>query len=564
MHPPWREVVAAAARGYTAAAMSPRSAVRTVEVANVADRRRASVRATAFLALATCLFSACRHTTPNAPIPTSRLSPDTNPPGHVATLEARLTALAASPTTVPSTTIPTRAPTYTNTPITRRPAEPAPVFLSREEAAARALAWFLPEQAARVVAVTYVSNVDFWEVVDPLGGKVAMRGAVSGVVTSMDWFFNSVALTKDILALVEVEAGPPKRLAPDFSYEPTWTSLPWYEGPRVGGRRHISYLFNATSGASLGSPYVGDGFHGDDPGGKRRAVFSALQARPIRVVVATAVRSKASTYEESGDATDTPTPDATSPVIPGLPAYLCLPPDSEPVRLPPDVVPAPLAETIRWLPYVQGARWTFERTYSYNDAHWTRGLRLEQVEDRWRLAQDAMLVRLRVAITETVPLDASELLEHNEGKLPRDDWLVLLPSASYPVEECIAGPLSLRERRERIAASTFEMEQPWRHEWEVLLEPKAIGDNSVRARWRADESQTLPSTWSLPPGLNNGCRIYGLGLKATNWESKGFLCPDVGWAAEVNAACGGGGWQICTEHTDMLISYHIPRWRVIP
>ena len=99
------------------------------------------------------------------------------------------------------------------------------------------------------------------------------------------------------------------------------------------------------------------------------------------------------------------------------------------------------------------------------------------------------------------------------------------------------------------------------HQWEVLFEPKAIGDNMVPARWRADESQTLPSSWLLPSGLNNGCRIYGLGLNQTNWESKGYLCPGVGWAAEANAGCGG---DFCSEQTDMLVSYHIPRWRVVP
>lgn len=566
-----KAVVTDLSRGYTAAAMSPRSAVRTVPTAHFADRCRPSVRATASLALFTYLFAACAHPTPTATIPTSRISLATNPPGHMATLEARLTALAASPTTAPSATryltrtplatvtmygvpatTPTRAPTATNTPISLLPAEPAPVVLSREEAAARALAWFLPEQAAKVVAVTYVSNVDFWEVVDRLGGDEVMRGEPgTAILTSTDRIQNSGASANDVLALVEVEAGPPRRLAPDFSYAPTWTNLPWDEGARESDRRRISYLFNATTGASLGSPYVGSG----NLEGSRRPVWRALQARSIQVTVhipSTSPLKSAPTATSTASASPVP----TSQRIPGLPSSACLPDDAEPIRLVPDLVPAPLAESIRWLPYVEGARWTYERTISYNEAQWTRGLKLVQVRERWRLAEDAMLVRLSDVMTTILPPDASRW---GFGKDPerQDQWLILLPGASYEIEGCRDNePHSLNRRRQQVAAADY-----YSNRWEVLLDPAARGDYQVPARWRADESQTLPSVWSLSTGLVRGCRNYGLGANPSKWEYKGYMCPDVGWAADVESGCGS--W-FCRDVTDMLVSYHIPRWRVIP
>lgn len=576
--PRWKAVVAASSRGYTAAAMSPRSAVRTIQFANVADRRRVLFRATAFLALATCLFAACAHPTPTATIPTSRLSPAINPPGHLVTLEARLTALAATPTTAPPATryltqmpldtatthgkaasTPTRTPTATNTPITHRPAEPAPVVLSREDAAVRALAWFLPEQAARVVAVTYVSNVDFWEVVDRLGGDEVMRGEPgTAILTSTDRIENTADSADDVLALVEVEAGPPRRLAPDFSYAPTWRILPLDQGSREGDRRHISYLFNATTGASLGSPYVGSGvgtLRSDELESSRLHVWRALQARPLQVAVHIPSTSPIKS-EPAGTGTAIASPVPTSHRIPGLPSNACLPDDAEPIRLAPDVVPAPLAESIRWLPYVEGARWTYERTISYNEAQWTRGLKLVQVRERWRLAEDAMLVRLSDVMTTTLPPDASRWGFGNDPER-QDQWLILLPGASYDIEGCRDNePHSLNRRRQQVAAADY-----YPSKWEVLLDPSARGDYQVPARWRADESQTLPSVWSLPTGLAHGCRNYGLGLNPTKWFSDGYLCPDVGWAADVESGCGS--W-FCRGVTDMLVSHHIPRWRVIP
>lgn len=558
--------------------MSPRSAVRTVPTARFADSGRTSVRVITFGALATCLFAACAHPTPTATIPTSRLSPATNPPGHVATLEARLTALAAGPTTAPSATrylmqmpldtatthgkaasTPTWPPLPGNTPVTYRPAEPAPVVLSREAAAARVLAWFLPEQAAKVVAVTYVSNVDFWEVVDRLGGDEVMRGEPgTAILTSTDRIENTADSANDVLALVEVEAGPPRRLAPDFSYAPTWMILPLDEGSREGDRRHISYLFNATTGASLGSPYVGSGdgtLRSDELESSRLPVWRALQARPLQVAVHIPSTSPIKS-EPTGTGTAFASPVPTSHRIPGLPSIACLPDDAEPIRLAPDVVPAPLAESIRWLPYVEGARWTYERTISYNEAQWTRGLKLVQIRERWRLAEDAMLVRLSDVMTTTLPPDASRWGFGNDPER-QDQWLILLPGASYEIEGCGDDePHSLSRRRQQVAAADY-----YPSKWEVLLDPAARGDYQVPARWRADASQTLPSVWSLPTGLVRGCRNYGLGLNPSKWEYKGYLCPDVGWVAEVESGCGS--W-FCRDVTDMLTSYHIPPWHIIP
>ena len=145
-------------------------------------------------------------------------------------------------------------------------------------------------------------------------------------------------------------------------------------------------------------------------------MFSALRARSIRVVVAT-TDSKTADDAYGGTATPwpTPSPAPTSPVVPGLPARLCLPSDAEPVLLSSMEVPALLAETTRWLPFVEGASWTYELTRSHNEAQWTRGQKRVQVEKRWRLAEDAMLVRLSEAITRTEASAGGCVAEGLEG-----------------------------------------------------------------------------------------------------------------------------------------------------
>lgn len=523
------------------------------------------------LLMASLTLGGCAPTAPST-TSTQRLPPITNPPGHVATLVARLTALGASPTLVPSETpSPTRTvlaprtrtsrpPTITPTPIARRPAEPAPVVLSRAEAEARTLAWFLPEQVALVVAVTYVSMVDFWEVVDRLGGDEVMRfESGTGLLTATDRIGNTAASADEVIALVEVEAAPPRRLAPDFSYAPSWTTLPWDDGSREGGRRRIAYLFNATTGTSLGSPYLGDDYslHGDDPGGKRRTVLAALRDRPIRVaVVSPAPTTATSTPTDNRTQVPTATPMPTSQFIPGLWSEACLPQGAQPVRLPPDAVPAPLAETVRWLPYVEGATWTYERTVGFNEAQWTRGRRQDTVEDRWRLAEDAMLVHQRTAMTVTKLAEVGGLTLKDEDGEQRDRWLILLPGASY--EGC---SVPLERLRDSLARGDFTESSDWWMWWDFLLEPRALDDDWAATDWSIEATQDLPTAWSLLVGQFHGCRRYGLPAHDYKLERKGYLCPNLGWIAQAEASCGQ--W-FCITDAEVLTSYHIPRWHTVP
>lgn len=526
-----------------------------------------------FLLLPSLLvIASCTPSTATPTPPTSRFAPATNPPGHVATLVARATAWAADPTLVPTATTPptwspppgyvaptqrptpTPSPSPTPTAITHRPAEPAPVVLGRAAIEGTTLSWFTPEQAARVVAVTYVSNVDFWEVVDALGGKAVMRGESTAIFTSIDRFKNSSKVAEDVLAMAEVDAGPPRRLAADDSYRPSWTAALRGHGVPLAGRRRITYLFNASTGVSLGSPSLGDVLDsfGADPGVKSRTVLATLHERPIQVVVITAPPPTRDPDHVGDMIRPAPSPLPTSATIPDLRGGLCLPDDARPTRLPPDAVPAALAETVRWLPYVEGATWTYELTRSRMEVEWLRSHRRVTVADRWRLAEDAMLVHLRAEHDRPLPQGPfdDETTPHR--------WIILLPGASYEVRGCGGN---LAQRRKSLATADQVPGLDWVDAWDLLVEPRAKGSDSEVSEWRAETIQDAPAIWPSPVGPVQGCRLYGLPTRDANRARRAYLCPDVGWLAIAKE--GSWGSQFATESA-VLVDYHIPRWRVIP
>jgi len=297
--------------------------------------------------------------------------------------------------------------------------------------------------------------------------------------------------------------------------------------------------------------------HGADASGHRRAVLAALRERPIRVAVGSPVPMTATptpTAWRTAAASWTPVP--TSRSIPGLQGEACLPADATPLRLAPDAVPAPLADTVRWLPYVEGASWTYERTVGFNEAQWTRGQRQETVLDRWRLAEDAMLIRLRTAMTVTPPAEVGGLGLRDEGGEPSDRWLVVLPGGTH--EGC---SVPLQGLRDVLGGGDFIERYDRRIWWDFLLEPRALGDDWAASDWRIEAAQNLPTAWSLPVGQFHGCRRYRLPAHDHKLARSGYLCPDLGWIATANAQYG---MWFCMTDSEVLTRYHIPRWHTIP
>lgn len=376
-------------------------------------------------------------------------SPATDRPAPTATSTPIWTASASpSPSLTPrssETHIRSPIPTANTTPapVTRRPAEPVPVVLGREEVKRRTLARFLPEQEAIVVDITYVYGVDFCAFLNSHGGTQLEPGSIPGLlaIASTDYLAISCDEVGAVVAMVAVEAGPPQVLGPDLSYGPNWKTVPGWDGPPEDGRRRITYLYDATSGMSFGSPFLGDNRlpHGEDPGGRRARAFAKLGEHPLRIAVVTAAPSLETPLPGTASGVTTPSPGPTSKVIPGMPGHRCLPPDAVPKRLLPDAVPVQLLETVRWLPYIEGAWWTYETTQNMGRARWSRSNRRVAVAERWRLADDAMLVHFHPTARPSVDTG----LAINEP----DEWTVLLPGAAFPVDSCKAGAQTLSQQR---------------------------------------------------------------------------------------------------------------------
>lgn len=449
--------------------------------------------------------------------------------------------------------------------------EPAPVALSREEAIARVLPWFLPEQAAHVQAVTFVSNWDFWVTIDRLAGETVDKG-IDGmsIRTSQGHFGTELGGPSFVLAAVDVEAGPPRRPAPDLSLSPSWTS--WSPGTpqaRDSARRRLSYLFNATTGEYIGSPLL------------ESAILDALRSKALAVVPPRPRPSPTATVDATATtAASLVTAVPTSPSGPGWPMGSCLPPDaSPPEALLPDVVPAALADTLRWLPYVEGASWSYEWTIERSGVQWVRGNKRETVQGRWRIAPDAMLVRLAKASTLTLPA----LDEGGDGPLfspearAGTDWVVVMPGGSFALGSCKDAAPTLTERRAFLDASGMDS-RDWpggsrEHEmllaWNLVIRLEGIGGRRDLFPLAVGEETGLyedgeadsPQVWQGTRGPIEGCRAF----QTFGWriESHAVFCPEVGLIALVDQSPASQG-MFWLAGSDALVSYRFPSWHVIP
>lgn len=275
-----------------------------------------------------------------------------------------------------------------------------------------------------------------------------------------------------------------------------------------------------------------------------------LRERPVQVTLVTAApRTPTAGAAALIAPASQSSPALNSSHLPDLPADLCLPPDAQaPTHLAPDAIPSALADTIRWLPYVDGARWTYECTQSLNLATWERGLKRVSIQGRWRLAKDAMLVQLRVE----APAEAIELFE-------RAEWTIVIPGGSFPVATCREGATTLQQQRAVLRALDLPLVQSVANPWESLQLAARDGMDKQGHHWSLDGvKHPLPSRWRTPAGVFQGCKTLVSELMG---NGRSHLCPGVGWMGGTHFSMAGG---LGLRRVEMLVDYDIPRWRVIP
>ena len=466
------------------------------------------------------------------PTPASRLAQVTVPPGHVATLIARLTERSASPTSPPRTDTPspTASPSVTAIPL---PLDaPVVVAVPLEEAEREVLSWLDPEREPRLEWSAYVR----WEAL--------VRAGVADLYDLRTPFaLDGLPLdgTHDPLLLVLAST---QGMDPyfDLGADGAYGRHPRYSGPAALAPERLTVLgaFDALNGEVVASVVV--------QGGLR-----LFDDTPIYRLLPTAVAHF--------DPSSRRWPTATRVVTPGpWPTSLgpTMTPTASPTAVPSsaaitrETLPTALHPTFKAYGFAPGSSWTWKVSGQSHDVVWWSYVMTETIEAAWM--EDGLAV-LRSHIEARMTMDGDPLaLSALSPALPSygsdteepyglgDAYYFISPvliAGSRKGLERVSGWQRYRSNR---ALPQVGFALPTYHS----LSPDA---SDVSPMVGAGD----PTTVQLPAGTFDDCRNLHV-VGGAGWGSERWLCPGVGVVQYGFSVCYG---VLCSAEVATLIRYHI-------
>ena len=477
-------------------------------------------------------LAACQPT-PASPTPDSRLAQVTIPPGHVATLMARLTERSASPTSPPRTDTPspTASPSVTATPLPMD--APVVVGVPLEEAEREVLSWLDPAREPRLEWSAYVR----W-------GALVRAGVADLYDLRTHFAYDGLPLdgTHDPLLLVLASS---LGMDPyfDLGADGAFGRHPGNSHPAALAPERLTVLgaFDALNGEVVGSVVV--------QGGRRREKGS--DDTPIYRLLPTAVAHF--------DPSSRRWPTATRVVTPGpWPTSLgpTLTPTASPTAVPSsaaitwETLPTALHPTFKAYGFAPGSSWTWKVNGQSHEVVWWSYVMTETIEAAWM--EDGLAV-LRSHIEARMTMDGDPLAWSIRA-LPSTDTDTEASYGSRDAFYFISPGLIAGSRKGLEAVSRWQGYPSNRAKPQVGF---ALPTYHTLPPDASDASPLLvasdPTTIQLPAGTFDDCRNLQV-IESAGSGSERWLCPGVGVVQYGFSGCGG---YHCSAEVATLIRYHI-------